>query len=141
MKYPTTKEVSFLDPAKTGNVKDSEHCLQKTLEILVSHENIAASVAQNCEREAKNLIQDEVTKVALQSYKRLDTRLDEFWMSLLHTKPGGKKVCQIILTLSHGNADLERSFSVNGELLVENLKEESLIALRQVFYHVSKEGR
>ena len=39
-----------------------------------------------------------------------------------------KKNLNIILVLSHGNADMERGFSVNREVTVENLEEESLVA-------------
>ena len=37
-------------------------------------------------------------------------------------------VFQIIFILSHGNACVESGFSVNTDLLMENLKEEYLIA-------------
>ena len=38
------------------------------------------------------------------------------------------EVFQIIFTLCHGQAAVERGFSINNELMVENMKEESLIA-------------
>ena len=42
-------------------------------------------------------------------------------------------VLKIILTLSDGQASVERSFSVNKSLLVENLATKSLIAQRIVY--------
>ena len=42
------------------------------------------------------------------------------------------KVCKIIFTLSHGQADIERGFSVNKELLIENMKQKSLVSQRTV---------
>ena len=42
------------------------------------------------------------------------------------------KVCKIIFTLSHGQADIERGFSVNEELLIENMKQKSLVSQRLV---------
>ena len=42
------------------------------------------------------------------------------------------EVFQIIFTLSHGQAALERGFLINNELMVENMKAESLIASRFV---------
>ena len=47
------------------------------------------------------------------------------------------KVCRIIFVLSHGQADVERGFNINGELLVENMKELSLISQRIVCDHFS----
>ena len=43
------------------------------------------------------------------------------------------EVFQIIFTLSHDQAALERGFSINIELMVENMKEESLTASRFVY--------
>jgi len=42
--------------------------------------------------------------------------------------------------LSRGDAFLERGFSINTEILVENLQEESLIAQRRVFDFVNNAG-
>ena len=42
------------------------------------------------------------------------------------------KVVEITLLLSHGQASVERGFSVNKNLEVENLKEQSYIAQRYV---------
>ena len=39
---------------------------------------------------------------------------------------------QLILTLSHGQATVERGFSVNKEVLAPNLQETSLVAMRLV---------
>ena len=33
------------------------------------------------------------------------------------------KVCRIIFVLSHSQADVERGFNINGELMIENMKE------------------
>ena len=42
------------------------------------------------------------------------------------------KVSKIIFTLSHGQANIERGFSVNKELLIENMKQKSLVSQRIV---------
>ena len=49
-------------------------------------------------------------------------------------------VFQIVFILSHGNARVESGFSVNADVLVENLKEESLIAQRRVCGSVVASG-
>ena len=43
------------------------------------------------------------------------------------------KVFRIIFTLSHGQAAVERRFSVNSKLLVEHLREKTLVASRFVY--------
>jgi len=42
-------------------------------------------------------------------------------------------VLKCVLISSHGNAHVESGFSINGEMLVENLHEESLISQQQVY--------
>ena len=67
-------------------------------------------------------------------------RLDPFLGLLVHRN---KKYaafwvwCKIVLTLSHGQSAVERGFSVNKELLVENLGQKSLISQCIVYDHMT----
>ena len=45
-------------------------------------------------------------------------------------------VVKLLLVLSHGQASVERGFSVNKEIEIENLKEQSLVAQRLICDHV-----
>ena len=45
-------------------------------------------------------------------------------------------VFMMTFTLSHGQASVERGFSVNKELLVQNLMEESIESQRMVYDHI-----
>ena len=49
-------------------------------------------------------------------------------------------VVKLILILSHGQATVERGFSVNKEVEVENLKEHTLVGQRIVCDHVNSVG-
>lgn len=49
-------------------------------------------------------------------------------------------VLKKVLIFSHGNASVERGFSVNKECLLPNLQEESLIAQRHVWSAINKVG-
>ena len=74
------------------------------------------------------------------SFDQDKTRLDSFCGSLMQANAdlfNLLKVCRIIFVLSHGQADDERGFNINGELLVENMKELSLISQRIVCDHFS----
>ena len=44
-----------------------------------------------------------------------------------------KEVVKLVLMLSHGNATVESGFCVNGDLLVENMNEDSIVAQRVVY--------
>ena len=47
---------------------------------------------------------------------------------------------KLILVLSHGNAAVESGFSVNDDMLVENLHEASLVAQRIVYNSINSAG-
>ena len=54
-------------------------------------------------------------------YYRIRMKNQQLWITM-----------QLILTLSHGKATVERGFSVNKEVLAPNLQETSLVAMRLV---------
>ena len=61
-------------------------------------------------------------------------RLDEFCWNYRKDAKHARlwEVFRIIFTLSHGQAAVGRGFSLNSELLVENLQEKTLVASRFV---------
>ena len=68
------------------------------------------------------------------SFDQNKEHLDVFYHKAIGSKEEFKEiwsVFQIVFILSHGNARVESGFSVNADVLVENLKEESLIAQRR----------
>ena len=62
-------------------------------------------------------------------------KLDEFYWNYLKDAKHSKvwEIFRNIFTLSHGQAEVERGFSGNSELLVENLQEKILVASRFVY--------
>ena len=48
-----------------------------------------------------------------------------------------REIVKMLLVLSHGQATVERGFSVNKQMEVENLAEESLVAKRIISDYVS----
>ena len=72
----------------------------------------------------------------LKNFDLSKDRLDEFYTSHLAEKKELVdlfEVIKFVLVLSHRNAVVESGFSINSDVLVENLKEESVVAQRQVF--------
>ena len=68
-----------------------------------------------------------------------ETRLDDFFYKkmLVHKKyPELSEVVSIILTLSHGNADIERGFSLNKGVQKVHVSEESIVSKRHVKDHM-----
>ena len=71
----------------------------------------------------------------------VDERLDVYYMSCLSVHVKLRKVVKLVMVLSHGNAGVESWFSMNEEMLVENMSEDSLVVQRMVFDGVMNEGR
>ena len=68
----------------------------------------------------------------LENFSVADDRLDTFVRSRMQAAnyPKAWSVCGLALLLSHGQASVERGFSVNKELVVENQSEQTLSAKR-----------
>ena len=107
------------------------------LEKFVNNCIVTATMADKVEREYIQLIQFDIIQEKFKSYNRNKSRLDHFWIEILECV-GIENYSNIfsfikkIMILSHGNVALERSFSINKECLVENQKQQSLIAQRVI---------
>ena len=81
-------------------------------------------------------------KDKFEAFNQDKDRLDEFLGVFLRGKKQYKslwKVCVIVFVLTHGQSNVERGYSVNKEMLVENLEKESLINQRLVYDAINAE--
>lgn len=134
IKYKLTRGISCLDPEVAVNETIATKRLSLCLNILVSHNQVSGNEADKIDFQYKNIIQKTEVIALLKSYNR-STRLDHFWMNIIDSNNGYaelKKFFQFVLILSHGNAAVERGFSINKECLLYNQAEESLVAIRLV---------
>ncbi|GBM93347.1 hypothetical protein AVEN_238197-1 [Araneus ventricosus] len=71
-------------------------------------------------------------------FEPLVDRLDVFYYEFLSNSKYSKlwNVVQVLLLLSHGQASVERGFSINKNLLVENLGNETIVAKRIIDDHL-----
>ena len=91
---------------------------------------------------------DAIPKYGIERFNQFNTsvdRIDELFYELMAA--GTKEynalwnVVKLLVCLSHGQAATERGFSVNKEVKVENMKQNSLAAQRTVCDHVSNVGK
>ena len=97
-----------------------------------------SSVLQKPIRQSKSISNSWVVVTDKEKFLLFDQEKDSFFGSLMQANAdffNMWKVCRIIFVLSHGQADVERSFNISWELLVENMKELSLISQRIVCDH------
>ncbi len=83
----------------------------------------------------------EVRNEELLSFKPMEKRLDVFlhrFISKLYPEPWA--FLQKLLLLSHGQATVERGFSINNEVEICNIKEDTIIAHRIVCDYVLLHG-
>lgn len=135
LKYPFVKCISCLNPDVTLQQKEAESRLSKAVEILAENNIMSTTICNKIESEFKQIISLTATKEKLKSFKRSETRLDHFWFKVIEMYGFDNysnlfHFIKTVMILAHGNAFLERGFSINNECIVENQKEKSLIAQR-----------
>jgi len=74
------------------------------------------------------------------SFPPMQKRLDVFLSSFLSHYPELFAFFQKLLILSHGQATVERGFSVNKEIETCNMQEDTLVAQRLVCVYVTRHG-
>lgn len=143
LKYSVVRNASSLTPEVMAD--DKEKAVSKfkyLLNVLVEKKRLSTVTADRLIKEYKELINNEEVQKVLSSYKEKDEdekdekRLDHLWGKIFSAKKctdNLKNTVKQILTMFHGQGDVERGFSVNKELLIENLSETSLISQRSVY--------
>lgn len=138
IKFPLVRAISCMDPAIAIRNGVADKRLQLALEIYVEHGLISGTGADKIDREYKKLRDNSAFKVQVENFNQSKIRLDHFWVNLIkNCGPSDYSnllhFVELVMTLSHGNAAVERGFSINKECLVENQKEKSLIAQRIIY--------
>ena len=98
---------------------------------------VTGEIADKAERSYKEFIKSDDIKEKMVNFEE---RLDLLYIPLLKNHQELLLMVKLVLILSHGNARVESGFSINDDLLVENMKEESMIATRLVLEGVIKDG-
>ena len=116
-------------------VESSRSCelmFEKILEKPVSYKRLPSREADAAKLEFSNFLSTTVkeNKDSFVKFDKETDRVDTFiWQFFLDTNKFIMlpKVLKMLMILSHGQATVERGFSVSGKLLVENLYTESFI--------------
>lgn len=148
LKYKLVRGLSSLHPSIILNNSSVGLTRFKIiLEILHNANRISEVVAEKAKNQfssfctaAKNCYNDQF-KSLLSDESSLE--LDSFYYGLLAKEKKWEDlwlVVKLCLIISHGNASVERGFSVNKTILVENLKEQSLVNQRIVYDGIKSLG-
>ena len=136
MKFQQSCNAIVFNPAKMiATQTDELHKKVKSLLTKFINLNILTpTLYDQILKEYKEFLRNDIvfSREKFSNYDKQKDRLDTFFFSL----PAIKKyvnlafVIKMILTLSHGQAVVERSFSVNKSVVYVNMKEESTVACK-----------
>jgi hypothetical protein len=143
LKYAIVRYASCISPSKMVRQKRiSIQMFSVLADKLFSGQWISARIADEAKQQFDEFL-DGVANENRDKFLNFDyknERLDQFLGLLVHRN---KKyaafwvICKIVFTLSHGQSAVESGFSINKELLVENLGQKSLISQRIVYDHMT----
>nr|XP_055033928.1 uncharacterized protein LOC129422183 [Misgurnus anguillicaudatus] len=139
LKYPVVRQVACLNPSMMFS--DPDWCISsmtKLVQMFLQAQQLSGGVSA-----ADVIIQQfsdflSVENETLISYQPTETRLDTFLHGVLaqrYTELWG--FCSKLLLLSHGQATVERGFSVNKEVETCNMQEETMITHRLICAYVN----
>lgn len=137
-KNKLVRSVSGLSPVVMNDANKRQTRIDDILTALVDVGHCSATDADHVKREYLEFCQQKIVEEELNKFSRSRHRIDRYLLSIIGTfeETRFRKLSTFVQTaclLFHGNAAVERSFSVNKECLIENLKEDSLVAQRYVF--------
>lgn len=144
LQFTLAKNASCLDPQLL--VKNKALCVNKMECILRSFVNKRGLKDIECDlilKEFSSFIDSAVVSGSLSSFDKHKDRLDTFYYDCLSGKREYKKlwpIVQDILLLSHGQASVERGFSINKEMENPSLNQRTLIAKRHIVDFIRSKG-
>jgi hypothetical protein len=144
LRYSIVRAIScFVPRTIVTNPTLAESRLKDLVQILFDKNHISAVTADKSKQQMTVLCSNAATDIQFKEFDKSKDRLDRFYYSVIGQNAEFVELFSVIrcvLTLSHGNASVESGFSVNGDILVENLHEDSLVAQRIVYDSVQDAG-
>lgn len=143
--YSLVRNLSMLNPKEM--LSNGDLCkvkLKRTLTYLVNCNRLPERDCDEIISQYTNFL-DNIPSIGSEifaGFNPYEDRVDEFLCKYMTVAKYNKllDVVKMCLVLSHGQASVERGFSVNKEIEVENLKAESLVAQRLICDYVLSVG-
>ncbi|KAJ8386093.1 hypothetical protein AAFF_G00176870 [Aldrovandia affinis] len=145
LKYTLVRNLAWLDPQK---IKENPDRCEKQLRLCLQIISSAGQIRENKCDTILNQFRDfavicKTSEDASQWPTGAHSRLDTFFHALLAKEHPFKElwdIVQKVILLSHGQASVERGFSVNKNITVTNMKEITLIAQWVIVDHLHHVG-
>ncbi|XP_063753643.1 uncharacterized protein LOC134873747 isoform X1 [Eleginops maclovinus] len=144
LKYSTVRQMDCLDPTVMSSDPDGCKAKMKGLvQTFLLNRQLAGGVCagDTILQQFDAALSVECRHEDFISFKPMQKRLDVFLHGFIgKAYPDLWAFCKTLLLLSHGQASVERGFSVNKEIKTENMQEETLVAHRLVYDYVAIHG-
>ena len=151
IKYSLIRNMSCLNPRFLATDREAALSKMKSILIYLAGIHLLRGGMDACDDLMREFTEFVDTVVAANSasfksfdHQAKDSQVDTFLHDCMATSPAYKKiwdqVVSKLLLLSHGQASVERGFSINKEIEVENLHEQSVVGQRVVYDHIHSVG-
>lgn len=142
--YPLARSLVCLSPVNMNSKpEESKKLFRRVLLILVEKGKLSEVNCDKVEADYGRLLGDAGDGERGKTFREFDytqDRLDVFLCDKAKQYPSVLEVIKDLLLLSHGQATVERGFSFNKEVVVENQERDSLVARRLVKDHITAAG-
>ncbi|KAF1376045.1 hypothetical protein PFLUV_G00226500 [Perca fluviatilis] len=134
LKYTILRQMACLDP--TNMFSDRDLCYERmkgVVQRFLHDHQLSGGISAG-----DMIVQQFGHFLSLEAKDESSSRLDVFLLGLLHQSyPELWTSSRKLLLLSHGQATVERGFSVNKEIEADNMKEDTVVAQRMICDYVS----
>ena len=142
LKYALVRSSASFNPLNMANKAKRSFCINHfsiLLQRLVKANKISSQSAERVKAQYSSFLDVVGSNVTVfKDFNMENDRLDSFFADFTGDKSyvGMWEVCKIMSSLSPGQSSVERGFMANKQFSIENLKEKSLTAQRQVTDHM-----
>ena len=136
LKYILLCSLSSLNPKNMVNIKaDSIKMFTRVIDKLYDNKHLSSKESDNAKLHYEEFINDVVSRYQeyFLNFDMANDCLDQFFGKFLNSLVKYKnlwKVMQIVFVVPNGQAQIESEFSINKEMMIENLEAESLRSQR-----------
>ena len=148
-KFPVVRFLRCLDPqVMAGPISILVKLFERLLSILLDTKWVRETEVNFLKKEYASFLADDVhgNPKTLHDFEEYDKvrseRIDCFLATYLKASKYQKlwDLVKCLLVLSHGQAGVERGFSINSEIMEYNFKQKSVVALRNIYDHIQTCG-
>jgi len=144
LQHKFTRSMSALSPIEISTLKPEILIsrFESLVEELTDSRWITALQADRAIKQYKTLITNKDFLAECKRFSVLEDRLDTFYARILDTNSTVdlEVVTRYVLIISNGNARVESGFSINNDILLPNMLEETIISQRIVHEGIQKAG-